>query len=216
MIFTCWVLLSIPLKTSPKLPLPMRSCFVKTISGSTFCTRRKILVIVHSLNRSIISILSSKLKPSSPIVSSAWPSITMPLVLIRHGDFVESYRCFEEKYFTLNLEEMLHLRLRRRNDHPSNQLLHQAQVYFHPIKFQENFPINIAHSEWVNEEEKQFYGRRCSPNIPRDSVTVLQSAIFQYIPLSHEDYEISKSFFPGQLVCRKYLEYTYGFKIFKS
>ena len=34
--WTCWVLLSIPLKTSPKDPFPIRSCFVKTTSGSTF------------------------------------------------------------------------------------------------------------------------------------------------------------------------------------
>ena len=33
---TCWVLLSIPLKTSPKDPFPILSCFVKTTSGSTF------------------------------------------------------------------------------------------------------------------------------------------------------------------------------------
>lgn len=37
---TCWVLLSIPLKTSPKLPFPIRSCFVNISSGSTFCNRK--------------------------------------------------------------------------------------------------------------------------------------------------------------------------------
>lgn len=37
---TCCVRLSIPLNTSPNDPLPIRSCFVKISSGSTFCTGR--------------------------------------------------------------------------------------------------------------------------------------------------------------------------------
>lgn len=35
----CCVRLSIPLKTSPNDPLPMRSCLVNMSSGSTFCKK---------------------------------------------------------------------------------------------------------------------------------------------------------------------------------
>lgn len=40
-VLTCCVRLSMPLKTSPKDPLPIRSCLVNMSSGSTFCKNKR-------------------------------------------------------------------------------------------------------------------------------------------------------------------------------
>ena len=63
---TCWVLLSIPLKTSPKLPLPIPPWFGEPNLGVHFLHKKKILVDVYGFQRSIIIITgqtSSKLSP---------------------------------------------------------------------------------------------------------------------------------------------------------
>lgn len=55
---TCWVLLSMPLKTSPKLPFPIRSCFVNISSGSTFCNRNSTVSGYYFLSLDYVSLRS--------------------------------------------------------------------------------------------------------------------------------------------------------------
>lgn len=57
-VITCCVLLSIPLNTSPNEPFPIRSCFVKMSSGSTFCNVRKLKFILINGSKIICQILS--------------------------------------------------------------------------------------------------------------------------------------------------------------
>lgn len=45
----CWVRLSIPLKTSPNEPLPIRSCLVNMSSGSTFCKNKRYSIKLSSV-----------------------------------------------------------------------------------------------------------------------------------------------------------------------
>ena len=73
-VYTCCVLLSIPLNTSPKDPLPILSCLVKTISGSTFCQLKGCKNHVLIRNVKLFKRLSNMLLPMSYWVHSSYSS----------------------------------------------------------------------------------------------------------------------------------------------
>lgn len=88
---TCWVLLSMPLNTSPKLPFPIRSCFVNISSGSTFCNREK---SVHVYKMSAVSgvAVTAKVPRSFPRSAAFWQISRRPgtAIVKLSADFAEA------------------------------------------------------------------------------------------------------------------------------